>query len=128
VALGDTAGGKQHDDGAEGARVRILLFDAEGDDQVLDEASIDPDALAEQQLLWVDLETDGIEPTLSPARRLMERLRLGPRAPALLRALAGRTCTTSATGFSSRSPPSNTKARCALPGARWSSCAGRTSY
>jgi Mg2+ and Co2+ transporter CorA len=87
--LGDTPRGT-HDEDATGARVRILLFDAEADDLVLDEASIDPDALAEQQLLWVDVEGEDTDAAMAVARGLMERLRLGPAAPALLRSLDGR--------------------------------------
>lgn len=89
VALGDVTRGTQ-DDGADGACVRILLFDAEGDDQVLDASSIDPDALAEQQLLWVDVEGENTDAAMAVVRRLMERLRLGPAAPALLQTLDGR--------------------------------------
>ena len=89
VALGDVAGGTR-DAGNDGACVRILLFDAEGNDQVLDEASIDPDALAEQQLLWVDVEDEDADVAEAIVERLVQRLRLGPAARALLRSLDGR--------------------------------------
>jgi len=89
VALGDLARNAPatHDDGA---CVRILLFDANGDDQALDEASIDPAALDEQQLLWIDVEDEDADVAESVVTRLVERLQLGPTAPALLRDLDGR--------------------------------------
>ena len=90
MALGDQAPEQQRDDAADGARVRILLFDADRDDQVLDEASIDPAALQEQQLLWVDVEDDDSEVAEPVVERLVRRLRLGATAPALLRTLDGR--------------------------------------
>lgn len=74
----------------DGACVRILLFDADGNDQVLDEAAIDPSTLGERQLLWVDVEDEDAEVADAVVQRLVRRLRLGPAAPALLRQLDGR--------------------------------------
>lgn len=90
MALGDRAPDTQHGDADDGARVRILLFDADGDDCVLDEDAIDPRALSEQQLLWVDVEDDDAEVAEAVIERLVRRLDLGPTAPALLRSLDGR--------------------------------------
>lgn len=75
---------------ADGACVRILLFDADGDDQVLAESAIDPATLGERQLLWVDVEDDDAEVADAVVQRLVERLRLGPAAPALLHQIHGR--------------------------------------
>ncbi|HSR64198.1 MAG TPA: CorA family divalent cation transporter [Xanthomonadaceae bacterium] len=75
---------------ADGACVRILQFDADADDRVLEEAAIDPAALGERQLLWVDVEDEDAEVADAVVRRLVERLRLGPGAPALLRQIDGR--------------------------------------
>lgn len=74
----------------DGARVRILLFDANGDDRAVEEAAIDPAALEEQQLLWIDVEDDDVDVAEPIVARLVERLQLGPTAPALLREFDGR--------------------------------------
>ncbi|MGN6512480.1 MAG: magnesium transporter CorA family protein [Lysobacteraceae bacterium] len=74
----------------DGTCVRIMLFDADADDQVLEESAIDPATLGERQLLWVDVEDDDAEVAEPVVRRLVERLRLGPAAPALLRQIDGR--------------------------------------
>ena len=74
----------------DGACIRILLFDADADDRVLEEAEIDPDALTERQLLWVDVEDEDAEVAEGVVRRLSRRLGLGPDALALLRQLDNR--------------------------------------
>jgi Mg2+ and Co2+ transporter CorA len=88
MALGDVARAARKDN-ADGACVRIVLFDAEGDDQAIEEDAIDPGALEEQQLLWVDVEDEDADVAEAIVERLVRRLALGPTAPALLRELDG---------------------------------------
>jgi Mg2+ and Co2+ transporter CorA len=73
----------------DGACVRIVLFDAERDDQAIEESAIDPGGLEDQQLLWVDVEDDDADVAAPLVERLAQRLDLGPNAPALLRTLDG---------------------------------------
>jgi Mg2+ and Co2+ transporter CorA len=89
VGLGDTPRDTQHAR-PDSVRVHILLFDAEADDQVLDDVAVDPESLSEQQLLWVDVEAEQSDAALAVVRRLAERLQLGPTAPDLLGRLDGR--------------------------------------
>jgi len=88
MALGDVAR-EVREDSADGARVRIVLFDADRDDQAIEEDAIDPGTLEEQQLLWVDVEDEDADVAEPIVERLVRRLALGPTAPALLRELDG---------------------------------------
>ena len=79
-------------DAAHAARLRLMLFDADGEDCTLAEDDIDPTVLTERQLLWIDVEGDGgDEADAAPLlARLARRLRLGVDAAALLAELDGR--------------------------------------
>ncbi|HVI24911.1 MAG TPA: CorA family divalent cation transporter [Xanthomonadaceae bacterium] len=90
AALGDNVETHAPGDTPDGACVRILLFDADGDDCALREDEIDPDALTERQLLWVDVEDDDAEVAEDVLRRLSRRLGLGADALRLLRELDSR--------------------------------------
>ena len=90
AALGANSEARLPPGDADGACVRILLFDADAEDQVLEESAIDPEAIGERQLLWVDVEDEDAEVAEAVVQRLVGRLGLGPAAPALLRQIDGR--------------------------------------
>ena len=71
------------------ARLRLKLFDVDGGDCEIDADAIDPDALTERQLLWVDIEDNRGDDTAGIVDALVEKLRLGDGRDAL-RALDGR--------------------------------------
>jgi magnesium transporter len=75
-------------------QVRAWLFDADGSDRALAEDAIDPAALGDRQLLWIDVELAAAGDAAAAAAALMpllrERLGLDARTLALLRALDGR--------------------------------------
>ena len=64
------------DDGHDGrARMRAILFDADGDDRPLAPADIGRVALGERQLLWIDIEEDqagGADAMLASLARTLE--------------------------------------------------------
>ena len=75
-------------------RLRVVLFDADGEDRMLAEDAVDPAALSERQLLWIDLEGDGEADNDDGAAallaRLARRLRLGVQGDVLMREFDGR--------------------------------------
>lgn len=72
------------------ARLRVMLFDADGNDRALEEAAIDRGGLTERQLLWIDVEDDEEHGADDALVRLAQRLELGDQAAQLLRQLDGR--------------------------------------
>jgi Mg2+ and Co2+ transporter CorA len=77
-------------DAADGTAVlRTVLFDADHDDRTLQEAEVDPGALGDRQLLWLDVEQTGEQPATALVARLAQRLGLGDAALAALRAFDG---------------------------------------
>ena len=66
-----------------------MLFDADHDDRVIDEAVIDCAALSDRQLLWIDVEQQGEQIDDAALQHLVERLGLGDDALPALRALNG---------------------------------------
>jgi Mg2+ and Co2+ transporter CorA len=77
-------------DAADGAALlRTVLFDADHDDRTLQEAEVDPGALGDRQLLWLDVEQTGEQPATALVARLAQRLGLGDAALAALRAFDG---------------------------------------
>ena len=81
------AGSDRHADGP--ARLRAVLFDADHDDRTLQEAEVDPGALGDRQLLWLDVEQAGEQPATALVARLAQRLGLGDAALAALHAFDG---------------------------------------
>lgn len=71
------------------ARLRAVLFDADHDDRMLQESEVDPGALDDRQLLWLDVEQTGEQSAAPLVARLAQRLGLGDAAPAALGAFNG---------------------------------------
>jgi len=81
------------DDSAAGreARLRVMLFDADGDDRTIEADAIDPSTLSERQLLWIDVEDDGGQDADALLMQLAQQLGLGDDAAQLLNDLSGGT-------------------------------------
>ena len=73
----DTPTGKQ-------VRLRVSLYDADGEDRSLEEDAIDPASLGEHQLLWVDLQDNRNGDGSACLERLIDRLGLQDGRDALL--------------------------------------------
>ena len=71
------------------ARLRATLFDADGDDRDLELDVIDPSALTERQLLWVDVEDDDNDEADPALQRLVQRFALSEDALQLLKDASG---------------------------------------
>ena len=67
------------------ARMRAVLFDADGDDRALAEGDIARVELSERRLLWIDLDEDDSEGADALLSSLVAALGLGDGAMALLR-------------------------------------------
>ena len=70
-----------------------MLFDADHEDRVIDEAmlhngAIDCTALSDRQLLWIDVEQDQRQDEVA-LQRLVERLDLGDGATCHVRRTSG---------------------------------------
>jgi magnesium transporter len=81
------------DDGEAGreARLRVTLFDADGEDRAIEADAIDPSTLSERQLLWIDVEDDGGADADALLMQLAQQLGLGDAAAQLLNDLSGDT-------------------------------------
>ena len=73
------------------AQVRVVLFDADGSDRVIDATDIAPEHLSARHLLWVDVQDDDQHAAAAAVTDLVRRLRLGDDAERLLHALEGGT-------------------------------------
>ena len=62
------------------AWLRVMLFDADGNDRAIDEAQIDRRALSDRQLLWIDIQDDDSHGAAAATARLAQRLELGDQA------------------------------------------------
>jgi magnesium transporter len=71
------------------ARMRVVLFDADGRDQAIGPEAIDLSALSERQLLWVDVENDDGDAADHALRPLVRALGLGEDVAAVLGELNG---------------------------------------
>ena len=81
----------QAGEAATGPRIQVTLFDADGDDRVLDEDAVDPALLSDRHLLWVDVQDDDAHGADAMLTRLVKRLGLGHEAGELLQHLDGST-------------------------------------
>ncbi len=72
---------------AERPRLRMVLFDADGDDRAIEADAIDPATLSERQLLWIDVEDDGGPDADALLMQLAQQLGLGDAAAQLLKDL-----------------------------------------
>ena len=73
------------------ARLRVTLFDADGDDRAIEAEAIDLAILSEQRLLWVDVEDDEAHSADAALTQLAQRLDLRHGAELLLHELDGGT-------------------------------------